>query len=376
MRENIPYRWIDTSAQLKEICEAARQLPVVALDTEFIRIRTYYPKLGLIQLFDGQQVSLIDPLAIDDFQPLVALLTDENVIKVFHACQEDIEVLQHYFHVCPRPLLDTQTMAAFVGFGLSVGFAKLVAHYCDIELDKTSARTDWLARPLSEQQCQYACADVFYLLPIFQQLQAVLANTPWKNAVVEECELQCRKRLQPQDPNKAYRDIGNAWQLTPPQLAVLQVLAKWRIEEAQKRDLALNFVIKEQSLLEIAKIQPKHTASLQEFMHPNEVRIHGKKLLWLVEQGKAMLPENYPAPIERLIEQPCYKQTLKKLQQSLIEVTPEGLSSELLASKRQLNQLIKWINRLETNHSPNQPELLQGWRTTYGEALLARLQAV
>lgn len=89
-----------------------------------------------------------------------------------------------------------------------------------------------------------------------------------------------------------------------------------------------------------------------------------------------MLPENYPAPIERLIEQPGYKQTLKKLQQSLIEVTPEGLSSELLASKRQLNQLIKWINRLETNHSPNQPELLQGWRTTYGEALLARLQAV
>lgn len=373
MSENIVYHRVNTSAQLKEICEEACQAAVVALDTEFIRIRTYYPKLGLIQLFDGQRVSLIDPLAIDDFQPLIALLTDKNVIKVFHSCLEDIEVLHHYFQVCPTPLVDTQTMAAFAGFGLSIGFAKLVAHYCDIELDKTSARTDWLARPLSEQQCQYACADVFYLLPIFQQLQAVLANTPWKNAVLEECELQCRKRLQPQEPNKAYRDIGNAWQLTPAQLAVLQVLAKWRIEEAQKRDLALNFVIKEQSLLQIAKIQPKHTASLQEFMHPNEVRIHGKKLLWLVEQGKAMPPENYPEPIKRLIEQADYKQTLNKLQQSLIEVTPAGLTPELLASKRQLNQLITWLNK---PNDCDKPELLQGWRTVYGEALLARLQAV
>lgn len=373
MSENILYHWVNTSAQLNEICTVARQSQIVALDTEFIRTRTYYPKLGLIQLFDGQQVSLIDPLSIDDFQPFISLLTDEKVTKVFHSCLEDIEVLHHYFQVCPTPLLDTQIMAAFAGFGLSVGFAKLVTHYCGIELDKTSARTDWLARPLSDQQHQYACADVFYLLPIFKHLQSILANTPWQNAVIEECEYQCRKRLRPQDPNKAYRDITNAWQLTPAQLAVLQVLAKWRIEEAQKRDLALNFVIKEQSLLEIAKIQPKHTASLLDFMHPNEVRIHGKKILLLVEQAKSLPTENYPEKIERLIEQPGYKHILKQLQQGLTEIAPQGLTTELLAGKRQLNQLITWLNKPNDSHKP---ELLQGWRTVYGEALVAHLQAV
>lgn len=365
---SISYLWVNSNEQLQAVCETARQQKAVALDTEFIRTRSYYPKLGLIQLFDGQTVSLIDPNDIDDFSPFCALLADNNVAKVLHACSEDLEVFQHRFQQLPEPLVDTQVMAGFLGKGVSLGFAKLVAHYLEIELDKGASRTDWLARPLSEAQLQYAAADVWYLLPVYQKMQEEMQSCPWQEAVQQECASLITKRQQIVGAENAYLDISNAWQLSRQQLAVLQVLAKWRVEEAQKRDLALNFVVKEQSLLEIAKTQPKHTSQLLEFIHPNEVRIHGKKLLWLVEQGKAVEPEAYPESIQRIVDEVGYKQDLKAMQQKLSEILPLDLPAELLASKRQLNQLFKWHRKGQSIEK--RPELLCGWRASFGEQLL------
>lgn len=367
----IDYQWITCDLQLAELCFQARQKSVVALDTEFIRTRTYYSKLGLIQLYDGEQVSLIDPLSISDFSPFTALLADTNVLKILHASSEDLDVFYHYFKQLPTPMLDTQIMAGFVGMGISLGFAKLVQHYLHIELDKGASRTDWLARPLNETQLQYAAADVYYLLPTYYQLAADLAQTRWQTAVWEECDFLCKKMTKPKDSNKAYKEIGNAWQLSCAELAVLQVLAKWRQEEAEKRDIALNFVVKEQNLWQIAKQQPKHTATLLDFMHPNEVRIHGKKLLWLVEQGQAVEPQHYPAKIERLVDIVGYKHALKALQNTLAEIQPKDLLPELLASKRQLNQLFIW--NYKGQNTDRLPELLCGWRKPFGEQLFAAL---
>ncbi|EFX91739.1 ribonuclease D [Actinobacillus ureae] len=368
MNQNIHYIWVDTNQKLAEVCQNASQKPAVTLDTEFIRIRTYYPKLGLIQLFDGEQVSLIDPTKIDDFAPFIELLANQQVVKVLHACGEDLEVFQHRFKQLPTPLVDTQIMADFAGIGVSMGFAKLVAHYLQIELDKGASRTDWLARPLSEEQLQYAAADVWYLLPVYQRLVVDLDVTRWQNAVEEECQTLLEKRQNLPNSSKAYKDISNVWRLTSAQLAVLQVLAKWRMEEAEKRDLALNFVVKGQNLFEIAKLQPKHTSQLLEFMHPNEVRIHGKKLLLLVEQGKAVTKEDYPPTISRLVDEPGYKHSLKLLQQKLAEIRPLDLAPELLASKRQLNQLFSWFIRGQ--NPENLPELLKGWRKEFGTQLV------
>lgn len=361
------YRWIENDQQLAEVCNNASQATAIALDTEFVRIRSYYPKLGLIQLFDGIQVSLIDPNCIDDFSPFIALLANPNVTKVLHACSEDLEVFAHQFKQLPTPMADTQVIAGFLGLGTSIGFAKLVEHYLGIILDKSASRTDWLARPLTEVQIQYAAADVWYLLPVYQKMQSDLATNRWKHAIVEECERLLVKHSRVEDPNKAYKYISNAWRLEPAQLAVLQGLAKWRIEEAMKRDLALNFVVKEQSLYEIAKQQPKHTSQLLEFMHPNEVRFHGKKLLWLVEQGKAISPENYPSIVTRLVDEKGYKHSLKAMQQKLLEIQPLDLAPELLASKRQLNQLFKW--HIQGQNNEKMPELLTGWRTEFGSEL-------
>ena len=154
---------IQNNEELAQVCQLARQQSAVALDTEFMRVSTYYPKLGLIQLYDGERVSLIDPLSITDFSPFVELLRDQQVTKILHACNEDLLVFLQEFDALPQPMIDTQIMARFLGFANSAGLAKLVLHYLGIEMDKGATRTNWLKRPLSPVQLQYAAGDVWYL---------------------------------------------------------------------------------------------------------------------------------------------------------------------------------------------------------------------
>ena len=165
------------------VCALAGQQSAVALDTEFVRTRTFYPTLGLIQLYAGDEVALIDPTTIQDFSPFIALLADERVTKVLHASGEDLEVFQHYFQQLPQSMCDTKVVANFLGFANSPGFATLVQHYSKLKLIKAlPAPIGWLARYLI-RKLQYAAADVWYLLPLYQQMQAQLAQTEWQSAV-------------------------------------------------------------------------------------------------------------------------------------------------------------------------------------------------
>ena len=217
---------ITTDDGLRAICEAANAAPAIALDTEFVRTRTYYPQLGLLQLFDGEQVSLIDPLEITDWAPMRELLLNKDVTKYLHAGSEDLEVFLNTFNLMPEPLIDTQILAAFCGRPMSWGFASMVEEYTGIALDKSESRTDWLARPLTQRQCDYAAADVWYLLPIASKLMAETEAAGWLDAALDECRLMQQRRQEVQDPAQAWRDIGNAWQLRTRQLGCLQLLAE------------------------------------------------------------------------------------------------------------------------------------------------------
>ncbi|WP_233116670.1 ribonuclease D [Aggregatibacter actinomycetemcomitans] len=374
--QNPPHFSVVTDdAELARVCQAARQQSAVALDTEFVRVRTLYPKLGLIQMYFGDRVALIDPLPIQDFLPFIKLLADTNLVKILHACSEDLDVFQHYFQQLPRPMCDTQVMAHFLGFAGSTGFATLVQHYFQIEIDKGASRTDWLARPLSDTQLQYAAADVWYLLPLYEQMQQQLTQTEWQSVVENECEFLLNKRAQTtKDPDSAYFAIPNAWKLNRLELMRLKLLAKWRMEEAMKRDLALNFVVRAENLWQVAKSNPKHISTLPELgLSTAEVRIHGKKLLQIIDQVKRIVPEDYPPPIQRLADDPRYKAILKALQQHLIQITPPNLAKELIAGKRHLESLMKW--HWLKNSEDDLPELLTGWRKPFGEKLLAALKA-
>ena len=370
------FKLITEDSALAEVCAFARQQSAVALDTEFVRTRTLYPQLGLVQLYAGDEVALIDPTTIQDFSPFIALLADDQVTKVLHACGEDLEVFQHTFQQLPQPMCDTQVMANFLGFANSPGFATLVQQYFQIEIDKGASRTDWLARPLSDTQLRYAAADVWYLLPLYQQMQAQLAQTEWQSAVKNECEFLLNKRAHSgKDPDTAYFAIPNAWKLNSLELVRLKILAKWRTQEAMKRDLALNFVVRSENLWAVAKYNPKSTSALLELgLSASEVRIHGKKLLQLLEQVKRIAPKDYPPMIQRLTDDPRYKTALKALQQKLREITPKNLPQELIASRRSLENLMKWHWLNATKE--DLPELLQGWRQPFGDALLNVLKTL
>ncbi|RXJ74763.1 ribonuclease D [Veronia nyctiphanis] len=357
------FEMITDTASLQRVCQLASNHQAVMLDTEFVRTRTLYPKLGLVQLYDGEHLSLIDPIEIDDLTPLWDLLSNPSVTKVLHACSEDLEVFQHYSGLMPTPMVDTQVMAAFLGHGLSTGFASLVEEYLDVTLDKGEARTDWCARPLTPRQMEYAAADVFYLYPLYQLLAEKLAETPWQSAMAEECVSICRKRAKQPDPEKAYLDIKNAWQLRPAQLAVLKKLAKWRLKEAQRRDLALNFVVKELNIWKVARYQIRSLRKMEEEGFDRfEMDRHGKRLISMALEADKMSEEHFPEPISRLVDMPGYKQVVKVVKEQVNAVSEElGFVPEFIGSKKQINQAIKWV-WVQDKSPEKRPDLLNGWR--------------
>ncbi len=155
--------YIEDSEQLHLICQRYAQAKILAIDTEFVRTRTLYPKLGLIQINDGETLALIDPVAVSDLTVFWQLLENPNIQKVLHACSEDLEVFLTAGNCRPVNLIDSQIIMAFLGHGISMGYAAMIAHYTDIELDKSESRTDWMKRPLTQKQLDYAAADVEHL---------------------------------------------------------------------------------------------------------------------------------------------------------------------------------------------------------------------
>ncbi|WP_118800795.1 ribonuclease D [Haemophilus haemolyticus] len=371
--QNPPHFTVITdNTSLLEICNLAQQQSAVALDTEFMRISTYFPKLGLIQLYDGERVSLIDPLAITDFSPFVALLSNPKVLKILHSCSEDLLVFLQEFDQLPHPMIDTQIMARFLGLGTSAGLAKLAHQYLNVEIDKGATRTNWIKRPLSDIQLQYAAGDVWYLLPLYHILEKELAKTPWEQAVRDDCELALSKthKLQERDSEKAYLDIPNAWKLNPLELSRLRILAQWRQNVGIERDLALSYIVKSDNLWKVAKNNPRNTSEMLEMgLTENEVRVRGKKILQLLAQARRISSNDYPKPIERISEDPRYKKTIRLLQEKVNSLTPEGLTPEIVASKRTLEELIKWVWKYDCSQD-KLPELLIGWRKPIGEKLV------
>ena len=371
--QNPPHFTVVTdNTSLLEICNLAQMKSTVALDTEFMRVSTYFPKLGLIQLYDGERVSLIDPLAITDFSPFVALLSNPKVLKILHSCSEDLLVFLQKFDQLPRPMIDTQIMARFLGLGTSAGLAKLAQQYLNIEIDKAATRTNWIKRPLSDIQLQYAAGDVWYLLPLYHILEKELAKTPWEQAVRDDCELALSKthKLQERDSEKAYLDIPNVWKLNPLELSRLRILAQWRQNVGIERDLALSYIVKSDNLWKVAKNNPRNTSEMLEMgLTENEVRVRGKKILQLLAQARRISSNDYPKPIERISEDPRYKKTIRLLQEKVNSLMPEGLTPEIVASKRTLEELIKWVWKYDCSQD-KLPELLIGWRKPIGEKLV------
>ncbi len=361
------YISITTNETLNAYCAQLAKAEAIAVDTEFVRTRTLYPKLGLIQIYDGQQIALIDPLEISDFSALKAILTDENIVKVLHSCSEDIETFICALDIVPKPIFDSQFAAAIVGMGASLGYAKLVEVMLDIQVDKGESRTDWLARPLSPEQCRYAAYDVLYLYQLYPTLRDKARAQGRQAWVFAEMDNLSRKKLSQIPYELLYLNIKNNWHVKGKSLYVLQQLAAWRAKEAQQRDLALNFVVRETNLVEVAKKLPTSKNALHQIsgLTPQEIRINGQAMLDIVAAAEQVDAAQYPQPVERLVDFSRFKKVAAAVRQVCLQTAEKlDVPVELIGSKKQINPLIKWswFNEDGTRAQGLLPDLLGGWR--------------
>lgn len=362
---------IDQDAALAEYCSRWLKLPFVAIDTEFVRTETFFPIAGLIQVGDGEQAFLIDPLKIQNWTPLVSLLESPDVVKVLHACGEDLEVFQHLCNARVAPLFDTQLAAAYLGMDFSMGYSRLVSQLLGVELDKNETRSDWLQRPLTAQQLQYAADDSLHLAQLYKILAPRIEAAGVRDWLLEDTAELVANGERPVDPAEAYRKIKQAWRLKPDELAILQVLCDWRERESRARDKARNRLLRESTLCPLAQRQPDSLQALAsiEDMHPRTVRQDGQTILDLIRKGQAvpehqwpaLLAEPLPADANRLLK------VLRKVGQRHAERL--GITAEIMLRKKTLEALVRTGYPCGPYHLPDE---LTGWRQQLmGDELLA-----
>lgn len=371
----IDIHWIRDDDSLARQCTQWQSLPFIAVDTEFMRVDTFYPIAGLLQVGYANNAWLIDPLLINDWRPLAALLEDPAVIKVLHACSEDLEVLLRLTGSLPLPLFDTQLAAGYLNLGFSMGYSRLVQSVLDIELPKGETRSDWLQRPLSDTQVSYAAEDAMHLAELFKRLQPQLSADKYAWVLEDGAELVANLRRE-SDPREAYRDAKLAWKLSRQQLAVLRELCAWREQEARIRNQPRNRILREVSLWPLAKTQPDQLTTLAriEDMHPRTVRQDGEFLLQLIKSAGSTPADQWPAPLpEPLpIEASAVLKTLRAIGQQYAERL--DMAPELMLRKKTLELLLK----SGYPQGPYQlPDSLRGWRRELmGQALLDSLASV
>ncbi len=288
----------DTDA-LDTFCRRLGGASFITVDTEFMREKTYWPRLCLVQVAGPKEARVIDALAEGmDLSPLIGVLMDDTVLKVFHAARQDLEIFFYLIGSLPAPVFDTQVAAMVCGFGDSVGYETLIAKLTKARIDKSSRFTDWSVRPLSERQTAYALSDVTHLRQAYEKLRRRLSGNGREGWLDEEMAALTSPGTYELDPDLAFRRI-KARRASPRFLAVLREVAAWREREAQRRDLPRNRVLRDEALVEIAHQRPETVDALARTRGLGRGLAEGKggaRLLEAVGKGLAVADEDCPAP--------------------------------------------------------------------------------
>ncbi|MGI9326194.1 MAG: ribonuclease D [Pseudomonadales bacterium] len=327
--------WVSSNA---ELAEAAKTFgPVIAVDTEFIRTDTFFPIASLYQVATTDRIYLIDPLSIDEWQPLQAVIEDRHCVKVMHSCSEDLEVFYSHLGLLPQNLHDSQLAHAFLTTDYSLSYARLVEHYENVALDKGATRSNWLQRPLSAEQIHYAAEDVRYLVRIYEQQLASLERSgrlPWFQ---EDLAIACR--YEPPYPERYYLGMKSAWRLQDEALARLRSLASWREREAMALDLPRNRVIRDEHLLTLAGKQAVSSGDLAELLPAGVVRRFGAAVMgaWALTDAPAEPLERPSAPLSTA--QGKVVTRLRELAKQHAQAM--GVAPELVGRKRDVESAVR-----------------------------------
>ena len=345
---------IDNSDALTSLLSENRHHPLVAVDTEFRRRDTFFPQVALLQLCWGETAYLIDPLRLNDLSALQHFLTDAAQTKLIHSASEDLEVFSHWLGVLPTPLFDTQRAAAVVGLGAGQSYRALVTHFFDIDLPKDETQSDWLQRPLSDAQAEYAAQDVTYLHPMGAQLQACAIEQSRLDWVLEE-----GARLKPggKPPISKFK---TAYRLPPEQQRVLTALVSWREQEAHDRDRPRSWILNDKIVMAAARAVPRSVRELAavEDMPQGLVRRAGEGLVQRIVSAADDASQQLPVAITKPLsgEQ---RGLLSALSDRLKDIAASlDIPPEVLMPKAELEQLI----RLEADATLPVPDSWSGWR--------------
>lgn len=359
---------ITDSTTLADFCRPLAQVPYIAVDTEFLREKTYWPKLCLIQVAHGDAAAAVDPLAPGiDLTPLFELFDQPEVVKVLHSASQDMEILLQTAGRLPRTTFDTQVAAMVAGYGEQVGYASLTKQVTGAQLDKASQSTDWSRRPLTERQIAYALEDVTHLCAIYEHLLERLAESGRASWVTQEmAALNDESRYRTQ-PDEAYRRL-KIRRPTRRTLAVLRAVAAWREERAQQRDLPRGWVVRDEALIEIANHLPRNPRELERVRGLKPAMANGRDgrtLLQAVEKALATPEKEWPElPPHRAVAQG--DETVVSLLQALLKLrcAEHDVAPKLVANREELQQIAA--------STKEDVRPLQGWRRAlFGEDALA-----
>ena len=358
--------------ELEALVQRLRANRVFALDTEFERERTFWPKLQLIQVGIDGEVAAIDPLALPDLKPFYTLVTDPDIRKVTHAGKQDAEIFFNRIGSPPRNFYDTQIAAALVGFGEQAGYAQLVQRILQIRIKKTERTTDWGKRPLSEAQLEYALGDVRHLLPLKAHLDKELGALGRKDWLTEDLEFYSDPDFYDQDPDRLWMRVSGWRGLDRRSQGILQDLAKWRNTEAQSRDKPRNRIVPDDVLAEIAARQPRRVSDLRPLrrLHPREIERSGEAIIAEVEKGLNRPESELPVVPRAKRENPDLSPVADLLGVLLRKKARESrIASSYLGNQKAIAKLVEWLSG---PRSGDLPPLLLGWRKELvGDDLMA-----
>lgn len=325
-------------------CQSLAKGEYVTVDTEFLRETTFWPKLCLIQMAGPGEEYIVDPIAGSmELDPFFELMTDESVVKVFHAARQDIEIMHHQGGVIPQPLFDTQVAAMVCGFGDSVGYENLVRTLVNKQIDKTSRFTDWSRRPLTDRQLAYALADVTHLRDVYENLSRQLDRSGRASWLKEEMSILESSSTYDSHPEDAWKRLKFRAR-NKKSLAVFMSVAAWREREAQGRDVPRNRILKDDALQEIAIQMPKSTEDLDRLRAVPRgfgKSPHAAGLLEAVRTGQETDQRDIPDPKHRHNNLPQGLGPIVEMLKVALKITCDrhGVAQKLIASVADLEQI-------------------------------------
>lgn len=347
--------FVDTESGLAELCEKLRGQPVLALDTEFLREKTYYAQLCLLQVAAEGVIACVDPLALD-LEPLLDIIYDPSVVKVMHSARQDMEIFFDLRGDVPRPLFDSQIAATLMGFGEQVGYANLVQQMLEVTLDKIATRTDWSQRPLDAEQISYAADDVRYLFTLYHQQVELLRSKGRLDWLQDDFDEMSDRTTYAPHPENLWKRVKGAQKLSSTQLAVLRGLAIWREERAQASNRPRRWIFKDEVMVDLARRSPAQLEDLSKIrgIEERDLNRHGATLLKVIAEARDTDPEGWPKPKKSRRLSPEQDAVVDLLMAVLrLRGNEHDVSPALLASRKQLEGLVA---------GDEQSPVLHGWR--------------